>query len=174
MPFMLASSAWTAVFPHQAPRAPLLFSSQVPRAFPSDMPMARRRAAHSTLRSLFPDHRFLHLGGIGAHVLPPLSWGAHRAAFVGDVIRFLLLSPAYEHPTTSTILYASALESRPCPRTTPIRHRRGSESWLQSRSPFACSAQGIWVLQRRMETASPHYSATISSPCLVPVPHCAR
>jgi hypothetical protein len=94
--------------------------------------------------------------GTVAHILPPLSWGACRAPFVGGIIRFLLSSPTYEHhqPTISTVLYASALRSRPRSSTTPIRHRRGSESRLESRALFAlaCSARGVWVLQRRMKT----------------------
>jgi hypothetical protein len=62
---------------------------------------------------------------------------AHILLFHGEraegVIRFLLPSPAYEHPTTSTILYASALESRPCPQTTPMRHRLR----VEAREPVA-------------------------------------
>ncbi|KAJ7808497.1 hypothetical protein B0H13DRAFT_2686143 [Mycena leptocephala] len=78
--------------------------------------------------------------------------GSAPRTIAGRCNLFLLLSIAQEHhPTISTILYASALESRPCPRTTPIRHRRGSESRLESRSLLACSARGIWVLQHRME-----------------------
>ncbi|KAJ7815907.1 hypothetical protein B0H13DRAFT_437357 [Mycena leptocephala] len=134
MRVILTSSSWIASFP--------VLPASLARycASTSDIPMRRSRAAHSAPRSFLPGATDSSTSIEPARTFPHLSWGVRRAPLPGDVIPFLLPSPAYGHPTTSTIVYASALESRPRSSTTPNRHLLEAREPAPVRARVLCAA----------------------------------